>query len=486
MIRQFLKDSVVYGFSRFLTYGISLILIPIYTRVFNPSDYGIIDILNVFESIVGLTIALEISQAVIRLFPEMKTEVERVAYSSTALWFTVFVYAVFVITAWVFADTLNAVLIDDNHHQNLFQIAVLAMAVVKIFIVAQTQLRCRLQPLQYAATSVLFALASAVISLLFIFVVQIGLIGVFIGELCGAAIAGMVAFYYSRRDFSFTFDFTKLREMLRFSVPLIPSSVAFFVYLYIDRIAIRELLSLDALGVFGIGYRVTSVVQLLMFGFQIALTPLIYTYHSDPRTPVDLARLFRLFLFGALIFSMGLILFADEVLLVMTGPAFYEAATVIPFLVPATLLLNMYIFTPGLSIQKKTHIFAAVNVVGAILNAVLNFVFIPIWGIQGAALATFLSSAIIFMSHMIFSQKSYPVPHEWIPILKSILLIVVVIWLGLQLDLELWAELVLKLVLIVITSLSIARIGLISRYEFQQGIRLIRKAVPFKGYQQGQ
>jgi len=70
MVKRFLRDSVVYSLSTFISRGISFFLIPIYTRVFSPEDYGIIDIMAIFASIIHLTVALEISQSVARFFAD--------------------------------------------------------------------------------------------------------------------------------------------------------------------------------------------------------------------------------------------------------------------------------------------------------------------------------------------------------------------------------------------------------------------------------
>jgi O-antigen/teichoic acid export membrane protein len=73
----------------------------------------------------------------------------------------------------------------------------------------------------------------------------------------------------------------------------------------------------------------------------------------------------------------------------------------------------MYIFAPGLSIAKKMTLFATINIVGGLLNTTLNFTLIPFLGIFGAGWANLISSGIVFMLYMIFSQRYYFVPHAW-------------------------------------------------------------------------
>jgi O-antigen/teichoic acid export membrane protein len=94
-------------------------------------------------------------------------------------------------------------------------------------------------------------------------------------------------------------------------------------------------------------------------------------------------------------------------------PAYAGAAVVVPILAPALLLSNMYVFAPGLSIERRTGLIALINVAGAIAIAVLNLVLIPVLGILGSAVADLLGAAAVFTTYLVFSQRTYPVPHDW-------------------------------------------------------------------------
>ena len=167
-----------------------------------------------------------------------------------------------------------------------------------------------------------------------------------------------------------------------------PSAIAVFVAIYIDRLAIKSLLDMQSVGLYAIGYRVAAIVSLLLFGFQSALTPLVFNDLDNSNTPNEIARIFRFFLALVLPLLVFIILFSKELLEFITTPAYFKAYSVIPLLGAATLLSNMYIFAPGLFIAKKTSHIAGINIFTATLNICLNFLLIPHLGINGAALAT--------------------------------------------------------------------------------------------------
>ena len=86
-----------------LAQGVNLFLVPLYTRVLSPSDYGAIDMLKVFSSLALLVVALEISQAFGRFYVDEKTVKGKKIISSTSLFFTIFTFLCFIVICQLFA-----------------------------------------------------------------------------------------------------------------------------------------------------------------------------------------------------------------------------------------------------------------------------------------------------------------------------------------------------------------------------------------------
>jgi O-antigen/teichoic acid export membrane protein len=419
MIKQFFRDSVIYGIGIIIPRGIAFLLLPLYTRVLSPSDYGIIDIVAIVTNLINLTVALEISQGVARFYCETDSQLEKTRYASTSLIFTVFMYTFFAYIALAFPNQMSNWILGSAEKIDIIKVAVFSIWINGIFYALQNQLRWSLKPKACALTSFICSIATISVTFLCIIHWEMGVIGVFWGITWGNLIGSIIALYYARHDIRAVFDWEKLFIMLKFSIPLVPSSVGVFFALYIDRIAIKELLTFTDLGIYGVSYRIGSVVGLLTAGFQSALTPLIYTYFREPDTPQNLARIFRYFMTGALIVLLSVSVFAYEILALLTTPEYYGAAQVIPILVPAILLSGMYIFAPGLGIGKKTKTIAIINIIAAGLNTSLNFILIPNLGICGSALATMLSALIVFSLYIYYGQKYYQIPYEWNKVVKG-------------------------------------------------------------------
>jgi O-antigen/teichoic acid export membrane protein len=427
MLRAFLKDSAIYTVPAFISRGLSLLLVPLYTRVLSPADYGSLDLLMIFANLVSLTVGMEVSQGVARFYAGESDEIRKCQYASSAFWFVFGAYTLFAIFAFIYSGILATWVLGREGLETLFQIGVIYTWLNGLFYLVQNQLRWELRSKQYATASLLVAIVTACTAVMLAYGLRWGFRGLLWGMVAGVAVGVIYGLCHLRQSFRFLFVFDRLKEMLAFSAPLVPSSIAVFISAYVDRMMINHFLSVDEVGLYGIGFRLASVVSLVMVGFRGALTPLVYKYHRESDTPSQLATIFRLFLTFVLLIYIGLTLFADDILILMTTPEYYGASQVVLYLVPAVLLSQMYIFAPGIGIAKKTHIILWINLCGAILNTLLNWWFIPLLGISGAALATLMGYGCTFSAYMISSQRLYYVPHDWLRIATAVLSILAVI-----------------------------------------------------------
>jgi O-antigen/teichoic acid export membrane protein len=166
-------------------------------------------------------------------------------------------------------------------------------------------------------------------------------------------------------------------------------------------------------GVYGIAFRVSLVVSLLVTGVQSAAMPHVLSRHSEPETPAEVARALRLFWALGCVAFIGLSIFAEPLVRLLAARAYFGGAHLVPFLVAATFLGGAYVFAPGPVIAGRTRAFAALNVVAGLMNLGLAFALVGAYGVVGAGIATVVSSGFAFASTMVLSQRLFLVPHEW-------------------------------------------------------------------------
>jgi O-antigen/teichoic acid export membrane protein len=413
MLKRFFKDGIVYGLAGLFARSVSIITLPLYTRILSPTDFGLIDLTLLFTVFCGVIIPFGISSGVARFFPDEPTQDGRVLIASSGLWFITVTHLVFVVAALSFAEPLMVFVLGSVKWSQVYYLGLVMIVTGGFFYYFQNLLRWRLEPKRYVFCSLVSTFVTVGVAILAIFVVGLGVAGIFIGQICGNVVGGALAWGMSRDLFKFRFSAPGLKAMLWFAVPLLPVLVGEFVTNYIDRMSIRTLLSLEDLGRYGIGFRLASLVGLIMIGFSSSLTPLVYANYQKHETRAEIARIFRFFLLIALPAVLFLALFSKEMLWVFTGPAYYSAWIVIPILAPGLLLISMFNFAPGIDIAKKTKVSAMIQVATALVSVASNFLLIPLFGIAGSALATLLSGIFSFGAYMVYSQRYYAVPHQW-------------------------------------------------------------------------
>jgi O-antigen/teichoic acid export membrane protein len=459
MLHRIFKDSIIYGITGMLTRGIPLIMVPFYTRILSPEDYGVIDILTILGALVNFTVALEISQGVARHYADTESINEKVIYASSALWFVIVAYGIFVCITVQFSGPLSLFILGGPRWSSILKFAVVAMGANGIYFLLQDLLRWQLKPKFYGISSLVYTTFTTGTAAYLILISRIGITGIYIGQIIGAIIGSFAAWYFSRELYSFSFNLKKCKQMLSFSLPLVPSSIAVFLSFYIDRICIKHYMTLTDVGIYGIGFRFASIISLLVIGVRGSLTPLIYQSYKDPETPEKIAKLFRFFLLCALPLYVFLSICSREILYFLTVPAFYAGWSVMPLLGLSILLSEIYIFAPGLGIAKKTRKIALLNIVASILNAALNVMLIPFVGIIGAALATCTAAFFSFGARMRFSQNLYRLPYNWKRIILALAVSLSAVTIGLIVGFENMAfsiqNLVLKFCIIIIAVLFI-------------------------------
>lgn len=135
--------------------------------------------------------------------------------------------------------------------------------------------------------------------------------------------------------------------------------------------------------------------------------------------------------------------------MVLTSSAYHSGRRVMPILVLSTILANLYLFTPGLSIRKNTKPLVLISLVSMVLSVSLNAVLVPRLGMGGSALASVTTSGCVFLLNYWFSQRCYYIPFKFTSIVTVGLLVITSGLVGLVVDLAGlagWVALLIKLV----------------------------------------
>lgn len=413
MLKVAFKHTFTYGLSSILSKGMTFILLPVYTYSMSPAAYGAYDLLITFGVLCNLIVCLEISQGVARHWIETPTKKARQNLASTALWFAVVMYSIFLILCFTLERELVQYAISESRYEEEFKLGVLLIVCNGIYLLLLNQFRWELKSRTYATISIINAGLMLAFSLTFCLALDQGLKGAITAHIYSAFVCCLICLWKQRKLYKISFDKRQLFSMLRFSIPLVPSSIAIFITLYVNRFILTQYGTLADVGQFSANIRVSSIVLLMFAGIQYALTPLIYKNYSLPSTRSELSRMFNWVFAMGLFTCLSLSYFAPEVFSQLTSAEYEINSTIVGILSLSLFLSQLYIFSPGIPLEKRTTLQFAITTFSAVVSIVSSIILTPLMGIPGAALSMLLSSFSYLTVWAIFSQKLYKIPFEW-------------------------------------------------------------------------
>ncbi|RQO62897.1 hypothetical protein DBV14_03265 [Variovorax sp. KBW07] len=410
-MERLLRDGMVYAIAAVFSRGVTFLIVPIYTRLLNPQSYGALDLILTAGLLINLVVALEVGQGLAREWAEQPGAAHGRSLASTAVTFTLFAHLGFLALALLMSPALTQALLGSTEFLSEFRVGLIFIAANAVFLQLQNQFRWNLRARSYAAVSILYGVLTLCFGagLGWIY----GLQGIFWGQALAAAIGCVVSAVLLRGRIGLTLARPDLLRMLRYSLPLVPSGVAIFASFYVNRWILSMASSLAEVGIFSVGQRIAGLTLLLIVGLQGALTPLIYRHHREPGVPAQLARIFEVFVGVAMLVCLLLSAFSRDLIGWVASDEFQASAALLPWLAPAALLSQMYIFMPGIAIARKTLWQLSLTSLSAALAIGLNLWLIPKWGALGAAIASCMTSAVFLLLWCAASQRLYALPLRW-------------------------------------------------------------------------
>ena len=416
MLKKFFKDSSIYTLPKLVSICINFIALPIYTRILAPSEYGIVEMITITYSLLNFLLTLEIGQGMARHLPEVQSNTEKIIYGSSSFWFTLFAYTIFVISCLLFPYPLTNILLGGQIDKTIFYLALFIICSNALIYQLKNILKWNLKAKAWSITTIIGALVSHSFAVFFITFLKLGIHGYLLGISIGLCAAFAISLFSTQKStvpVRPVVDKSKLKNMLAFSMPLVLSSAASYITLYTDRWMLNTMLGIDDVGIYSVAFRIASAITILIVGFQQALVPLVYHHYKEIETPQNIADIFRFFLiliFPAIAFLAA---FSKEILSILVGSDFFEAHLLLAWLALAIVVLNIYIFAPGMGLVKKTKKIAFANICAASVNIFLNLVLIGIFGRLGAVFATLGGGITMATLYFTWSYKEYKIPYPW-------------------------------------------------------------------------
>jgi len=471
MIRAFLKDGAIYTMTAFLSKGTALILFPIYTRSLGLEDYGHFDLLLAIASLVFLTVALEVSQGLARYYSEATGSWEGDSMAASAALFALLAYTAFGILAAINAEYLAELIFNAGDLGDFFRVGCLYFMCHGLLIHFQNQLRWERRGTAYAISTLVTFGVTIISTIWLLAIMERDLIACILGLTSGSIVGLVVTLFLVQRTITSSPSLPYLKKMLVFSAPLVVSSLSIWVNSFVDRIMINEMINSQELGIYAAAVKISSISLLFVTGFQSSVLPLIYKNYRNEKFGSYMTDIFYIYMSISTLIVVSMVLFRAEIVALLAPGYLGDSDTVILLLAPALLISQLYIFYPGIWIEKRTRVIAGINLFTAVVNVLLNLFLIPTLGIVGAALATLLCAALSLFMYFRFESRIFRGSYPWLIFVSIFVIVSMVGEYTPALMPPSWSSCAVRILLLAATILALASLCLVRWSSSVSGLR---------------
>ena len=390
--KELIKNTIIIAMGKFSTQIVSFLLVSLYTAKLTTQEYGSYDLIVTIITFLTPFITLTLEESMFRFLIDAKNKrEEKCIITQTVLtiltMLTVACLFIFLIIK-IFSIKTTSLFIP-------YVIAVVLMAMMNALVRGLGKIK-------------LYSLSNFILSVLTIVLNIVLILGTNLkvdGLLLSVIIANMVMVIFLavrlhlRRYINPKLVNRKLmKDMLSYSIPLIPHSLSWTIINLSDRVIVTSFLGTASNGIYAISNKFPTIINTVYNYFAIAWKEsAAKALHDDESTKYynKIYISLRNIVYSATVVVIACIPFVFNILI---NKNYAEAYLYIPLLVFSVYFSNMASFYGGIfSAYKQTKIIGSTTLVAAIINLTINFIFIKLFGIYAAAISTLISSVFLYV-----------------------------------------------------------------------------------------
>jgi O-antigen/teichoic acid export membrane protein len=416
IFQKLFGESLVYGLSAIISSFISIFLIPLYTKVFDPADYGIISLLLTTFAVLNIFIIFSLDYSVAVWYWDKTDDVERKKTFSSWVWFLIPAGLVICVLLFLLSKPLSYLYFGNTDQYGLFILLGLNLAFSGFQKAANIWFRMLQKPFHAMFYSIFLMLVTVGCNVLFVLQLKVGIKGVFYSQGIGSVAGFILLPILFRRWINFrSFDKQRLKEMLKFAAPMVPATLMFWLMNTASVFFIKYYIKDNAeIGLFQIGANVANVLGLATWAFFQAWPAFAMSLSKQENAQKIYSIIFEVYCVLGAFIAFSLFLVAEDVLLIFTNEKYLGAKMVIGILAVNVILQGLpNIFAIANMLTKNNRSYAVAIGIGAVISVAGFFILIPRLGKEGAALAMVAGNLFVPVYMSIQTQKLYHVPYNF-------------------------------------------------------------------------
>lgn len=392
------SNTVIFAIGSFSSKILVFVLLPLYTRALSTTEYGKVDLIIQLENLLLPVVTLCVGESLIRFGLDKK-------YDSKKVFTTASIIALLGVTLiTVLMPAFNHVSYIKGYN-TLFYIYMITATVKLIF---AEYVRSTGNVKLYAFNGLLTTFFMIVFNILFLAVFKIGIAGylsaIILSDLISAIFLFFIAKLYNCFSFKF-FDKTMAKEMLKYSLPLIPATVMWWITNVSDRYLVKYFLGSDSNGIYSVAYKLPSILTSVYAMFNQAWNMSAIVENENKQKSTFYKNMFDVNSTVLYVVCAGIMIVLIPYIRILDR-SYFSAYRYAPILLIATVFSCNCSFLSTIYLTAKKTMSALITTsIGAVLNIILNIIMIPRIGINGASIATFISYFVVFIIRLVDTQK---------------------------------------------------------------------------------
>lgn len=406
---SFLKGSTILIISNVFLKAINFFLLPLYTNNLTPSMLGVSDSITTMTGFMLPLLTLGLDSAYSAFYFEKdKPDRGKNVYSTLALVF--FVLGTIPLLFLFACPSISVLLFHTKEYRLEVMLSFLTVAVNLWVLPYSLELRLKNRILAFGIVNMIASVSMLMFNILFVSVLKLGELSLILSTMI-ICIEQLVLFSFivKSKPKRSEFRFDLLKDMLRFSVPMVPSVIMMWVLSLSDRYVILHFCGEAAVGIYGIGLRFTNLLNVIVNGISTAYTTYAFSSHEDESAKKQYYYIFNITAVALLVISFTAGLYGKEIISLMTEKAYLPSYRILRDMMFAQSFYAMStIISYGIFFEKKSVYSLIAVSFAAITNLLLNLILVPKYGIAAAAVTTLIGYLIHLAISYYYSERLYP------------------------------------------------------------------------------
>lgn len=404
--KDLVKNTIIISIGKFSTKIVSFLLLPLYTSILLPAEKGQVDLLNRISLFLIPIITLQMDEALFRFLIDTKNGDDKKNIFSQLVIFSLVSSLSWSILIFVFGNLLHY---EYTNWLIFYCLGSFTYTIVNGFLRGEGNFK------MYSLLAFINSLVNIILNILFLAVFKIGLTGMFLSYIIASFGTGIYGLIYLKayRLVSLKYDKGKMKEMIKYSVPLVPSSISWSIITLTDSLMITTNLGSGMNGIYSTSNTFPTIMN-TFYGFfntswrESASRALHDKGQNEFYSSVYLSV--RRFLMGVSLLIIGFLPFIFHILV---NEKYSEGYIYIPLMVLSVYCSNLASFSSGIfSAYKDTKILAPTTFVAAVINLTFNFIFINKLGLFAPILGTLTSYIVINLYRNYKLRKYIVLPYD--------------------------------------------------------------------------